>query len=153
MLRTMASILPYGKDGKPGHPEREVSKACLHFLIALFSATRKICLIYAQPESGQPRTLAGSHRDGFVFSQTLYFLEKRYTRDHTQRMPFTPTYCVHLSKRIGLSWDFCFEDFIMGKFLSTGERKHENSTLSQCDKPIYSAVVLISLCVLYFCIL
>lgn len=76
MLRTMASILPYGKDGKPGHPEREVSKACLHFLIALFSATRKICLIYAQPESGQPRTLGGSHRDGLVSSQTLYFLEK-----------------------------------------------------------------------------
>uniref|UniRef100_A0A3B4EXJ4 Cadherin domain-containing protein n=1 Tax=Pundamilia nyererei TaxID=303518 RepID=A0A3B4EXJ4_9CICH len=55
-------------------------------------------------------------------------------------------------------YDVCFssdtlKNFIMGKLLSTGERKHENSTLSQCDKPIYSAVALSSLCFLYFCIL
>lgn len=147
----MGSILPYGKDIKPGHPEREVSKACLHFLIALFSATRKICLIYAQAESGQPRTLARSHRDGFVLCLVLsnpffcfVFLEKK--KVHKGSYPENAFYCVHLSKRIGLSWDFCFGDFKMGKFLSTVKRRHANSALSQCDKPIYSTVTLISLC-------
>lgn len=47
--------LPSQEDTKPGHPKRELCKACLHFLIALFCATTRMCVIYTQTEPGHPR--------------------------------------------------------------------------------------------------
>lgn len=113
--------LPSGKYTKPGHPKREVSKACLRFLIALFSATTRICLMYAQAEPGQPRnclTLTGPQRDGFglllVLSGPL-FLKATYTRDkHKQTYPKNASsirlLCFHLSKRIVITMGLLFSE-------------------------------------------
>lgn len=128
--------LPSGKDTKPGHPKREVCKACLHFLIALFSATTRICLIYAQAEPGHPRkcvTRAGPHWEGFVLLLALscpFDLKARYTGDkHKQNMLPPLAYCVHVIKRITCTTELCLLSFKMGNFLSF---RHVGEVYQKC---------------------
>lgn len=103
MLTTTDSILfPSGRDTKLGHPKREVSKACLHLLIALFRATTQICLIHVLAVSGQPRscfTLAGPvgrELGYFLFFYALYFGKKgtQGIRENSQSMSHPAAYCV-----------------------------------------------------------
>lgn len=112
--------LPSGKDTKPRHPKREVCKACLHFLIALFSATTRICLIHAQAEPGHPRkclTHAGPHWEGFVLLLALscpFDLKGRYTGDKHNSL----TYCVHVINCIICTTGLCLLSVKTGNFLS-----------------------------------